>query len=494
MSTTTSEPAAPVKPSVFEIETNGINVIEESERKGKPRSLFWPWFAANVSVLSVAYGAYALDFGISFWQATIAAIVGTVLSFLLVGAISLAGKRGSAPTLVLSRAAFGVRGNGFPGVISWVLLVGWETMLVVLATEAAATVIERLWTGADDNAVKIIAFIIVIALIVGGGVLGFDFIMKIQTWLTIILGIITVGYMIASSSHIHLSAVGSVAHGSTQSMIGATVMIMTALGLGWVNSAADYSRYLPRKASGKGVVFWTTFGASIAPVILVIFGLLLVASQPGGASSKLGTDIGNDAIGALATILPTWYLIPFVLVAVGGLVSGAVMDIYSSGLTLLTIGLPVKRWQGSLVDGVIMFIGTIAIVWFAPNFSGPFMAFLSVVGVPISAWAGIFFGDMVLRRKDYDDKALYKPTGRYGSVNWIAVGGMAVLTVIGWGLQGAPSISWLRWIGFLFKPLHINQSVWGGAGLGILIVIVLGFFVPFLYRGRTRAQEATQEA
>jgi len=493
MSTTTSEPAAPVKPSVFEIETNGINVIEESERKGVPRSLFWPWFAANVSVLSVAYGAYVLDFGISFWQATIAAVVGTVLSFLLVGAISLSGKRGSAPTLVLSRAAFGVRGNGFPGVISWILLVGWETMLVVLATEAAATVIEKLWTGADDNAVKIIAFIIVIALIVGGGVLGFDFIMKIQTWLTIILGIITVGYLIASASHIDLHAISNVASGSGQSTIGAAVMVMTALGLGWVNSAADYSRYLPRNASGKQVVFWTTFGASIAPVILIIFGLLLVASQPGGASSDLGTGIGNDAIGALAGILPTWYLIPFVLVAVGGLVSGAVMDIYSSGLTLLTIGLPVKRWQGSLVDGVIMFIGTIAIVWFAPNFSGPFMAFLSVVGVPISAWAGIFFGDMVLRRKDYDDKALYRPTGRYGSVNWTAVIGMAVLTIIGWGLEPAPSISWLGWVGFLFSPLHINQDVWGSAGLGILVVIVLGFFVPFLYRGRTRAQEATQE-
>ena len=33
------------------IERNGINVIAESERKGKPADLFWPWFAANISVL-----------------------------------------------------------------------------------------------------------------------------------------------------------------------------------------------------------------------------------------------------------------------------------------------------------------------------------------------------------------------------------------------------------------------------------------------------------
>jgi purine-cytosine permease-like protein len=492
MSTTTNAPAAPVKPSVFEIETNGINVIDESERKGTPRTLFWPWFAANVSVLSVAYGAYVLDFGISFAQATVAALVGTVLRFLLVGAIAVAGKRGSAPTLVLSRSAFGVRGNGFPGIVSWILLVGWETMLVVLATLAASTVITRLWSGANDNAVKIIAFIVVILLIVGAGVIGFDFIMKIQTWLTVILGIITIGYLVITFAQgsIHFSAIGDVASGSWQSVVGATVMVMTALGIGWVNSSADYSRYLPRNASGKGVVFWTTFGASIAPIILVIFGLLLVASQPGGASSDLGTAIGGDAIGALADILPTWYLIPFVLVAVGGLGSGAVMDIYSSGLTLLTIGLPVKRWQGSLIDGTIMFLGTIAIVWFAPNFQTPFMAFLGVVGVPISAWAGIFLGDMVLRHKDYDDKALYHPAGRYGSVNWTAVVGMAVLTIIGWGFTAPQTIGWLGWVGFFFKAMPDSVvAVWGGSGLGILIAIVLGFFVPFLYRGRIRVQE-----
>ena len=33
------------------IEANGINVIAEGERKGTPRDLFWPWFAANISVL-----------------------------------------------------------------------------------------------------------------------------------------------------------------------------------------------------------------------------------------------------------------------------------------------------------------------------------------------------------------------------------------------------------------------------------------------------------
>jgi hypothetical protein len=50
----------------LQIETNGINVITDAERKGHPRDLFWPWFAANISVLGLSYGAFLLAFGISF--------------------------------------------------------------------------------------------------------------------------------------------------------------------------------------------------------------------------------------------------------------------------------------------------------------------------------------------------------------------------------------------------------------------------------------------
>jgi NCS1 family nucleobase:cation symporter-1 len=125
------------------IEENGINVITEGERKGQPRQLFWPWFGANVSVLGLSYGAYILGFGISFWQGLIVGLIGIIISFVLCGIIATAGKRGSAPTMVLSRAAYGVRGNRLPSFISWLLCVGWETVLTVIAVLATSTVFTR---------------------------------------------------------------------------------------------------------------------------------------------------------------------------------------------------------------------------------------------------------------------------------------------------------------------------------------------------------------
>ena len=44
----------------WSIETHGIDAIPDQERHGWPRDLFWIWFAANISVLSVTYDGMPL--------------------------------------------------------------------------------------------------------------------------------------------------------------------------------------------------------------------------------------------------------------------------------------------------------------------------------------------------------------------------------------------------------------------------------------------------
>ena len=476
--------AAEVRP--LQIEMNGINVISESERKGRPRDLFWPWFAANISVLGLSYGAFVLAFGISFWQALIVGVVGIVLSFLACGFISVAGKRGSAPTMVLSRAAFGVNGNKLPTAISWLLTVGWETVLVILATLATATVFKQLgWGG--GNGTKVVALILVVGLTIFGGVMGFDLIMRLQTVITIVTGVATVVFIALVADHIHWHTVSGIHSGSAQAVIGALVFVMTGFGLGWVNVAADYSRYLPRRSSGAGVVWWTTFASSIAPVFLLLFGLLLA-----GSSSSLSTAIGADPIGALATLLPTWFLVPFAIVAVLGLIGGSVLDIYSSGLALLTLGVRVPRYVAALIDGTVMTLGTIYVVFVAHNFIGQFEGFLITLGVPIAAWCGVMLADIALRRRDYAEAELYNPSGRYGDIRWFPVGVVIISTVIGWGLVTNGLASWLTWQGYLLGPFGLGgkSGAWAFANLGVLVALVVGFVAQWIYgRSAVRAQE-----
>src|SRR5215510_2488839 len=472
----------------LQIETNGINVITDAERKGHPRDLFWPWFAANISVLGLSYGAFLLAFGISFWQAVVVGVAGIVISFLLCGFIAIAGKRGSAPTMVLSRAAFGVRGNKLPTAISWLLTVGWETILMILAVLAIGTVFGHLgWPS--GTATKVIALIVVVGLTIFGGVMGFDLIMRMQTAITIITGVLTVMFIILVAGKIHWATVSALPAGSVESLIGGLVFMMTGFGLGWVNVAADYSRYLPRKSSGRGVIGWTAFGSSLAPLFLVIFGLLLA-----GSSKSLSDAIAGDPIGALANLLPTWYLIPFVIVAVLGLVGGSVLDIYSSGLALLTLGVRVPRYVAALIDGTIMTLGAIYVVFIAhTNFLVQFEGFLITLGVPIAAWCGIMLADIMLRHRDYADRDLFNPSGRYGNIRWSPVGVIVVGTVLGWGLVTNASASWLTWQGYLLGPFGLGgkDGAWAFANLGVLVALVFGCVATWAFgRSAVRAQEA----
>ncbi|OLT12064.1 allantoin permease [Pseudonocardia sp. CNS-139] len=469
------------------VETNGINVIGDAERKGYPRQLFWPWFGANVSVLGLSYGAFALGFGISVPQALVAGLFGVVFSFLLCGFVALAGKRGSAPTMVLSRAAFGVRGNRLPAVISWLLTVGWETVLTILATLATATVLGRLgWGGGVGT--QVIALAVVAVLIMGAGVLGFDVIMRMQTVITILTAALTVVYMVLVAPTIDWTAVAAVPAGSAQEIVGAVVFLMTGFGLGWVNVAADYSRYLPRSASSAGVIGWTTVGGALAPVVLLVFGLLLAAS-----SADLSEAIAGDPIGALAAALPVWFLIPFALVAVLGLVGGAVLDIYSSGLALLATGVRVPRYAAALIDGAIMVLGTVYVVFISGEFLAQFNGFLITLGVPVAAWCGVILADIALRRRDYDEADLYRPSGRYGDVRRIPIAIVAACTLLGWGLVTNTSAGWLTWQGYLLDVFQLGgrEGPWAYANLGVLVALIVAFGATLLAtRSDVRAQEA----
>ena len=407
------------------LELNGINVISEDERHGRPCNLFWPWMAGNVSLLALSYGSFVLGFGISFWQATLVALVGTIGSFALVAVSSLAGKRSNAPTMALSRAIFGVNGNVIPGIISYLVFVGWETVLVSLATLATGTVFQE-FGHVDKNIAQIIGFIFAAGLTIFGGVLGYRVIMRIQRWLTIATLVLSIGYVVFTFNKIDFSAVQSIKSGSASSLLSALIFVITGIGLGWANSAADYSRYLPRESSSRAVVGWTIFGASLVPILMVVYGALL-----SGSSKELSEKVGADPIGALTTLLPHWYLIPFAVVAILGLIGGSILDLYSSGIALVSIGLPIKRHVAASIDGAIMTIGTIYIVWISDNFFVPFQNFLIKLGVPVAVWTAMFVAD-VLTRKSYNENDLFDKNGEYGSWNYKATLVLVLGSVIGW--------------------------------------------------------------
>lgn len=451
--------------SNWSFERKGTEWIADGERRGKPRTLFWPWAATSSNVILMTFGPYVAALGLDWRFALLAAALGAVVSFLLVGLVSLAGQQGGAATMVAGRAAFGFHGNKFPTFLSYVALVGWETFSAVLATLATRTVVQRLSPEVDTGPVMVATLATVILVTTVVGIYGCHVILRIQRWLTMSFAVLSVGYFILTLPRISFAGTGQVSVGA---FAGGAMLVATALGLSWVNCAADYTRYLPRDTGRNALVGWVTFGGTAPAIVLMGFGTLMAAGDPDLASAA-----ATDPVGALSAHLPTWFLVPYLVLAVLGFVSGSIIGLYSSGLALQALGVRIPRHFTVVIDALVITVAGAYVVFEAPGFFAPFQAFLTTTGVVMAAWTGIFMVDLWQRRgSGYDRFALYSPAGRYGRVNLAGVGWLTISTLVGLGLVTSPDPHIGPLLGYLFTPAARVGSL-GATNVGVFVALVL---------------------
>ncbi|MFF1258839.1 purine-cytosine permease family protein [Streptomyces sp. NPDC058321] len=449
------------------VETRGIEPVPDSERHGHASQMFWTWFAANISILGLPLGATLVAFrGLNIWQAVLVAVVGSVGSFALVGALSLAGKKGGAPALTLSRAVFGQRGNHGPTLVTWLSRVGWETITTTTAAYALLALLNTLFGVGRGTVLTLVCLLVFIActLLISG--LGHATIMWINKWATIafgVLNLIVMGFLVAT---VDWSKVLDTPAGPVSGVVAGIGFIAAGTGIGWANAGADYARYLPRAIPGGRLVRASAFGAGIPLVLLISLGSLLTAGDRTLATSA-------DPVSAINAMLPSWMAVPYLLAAFGGLLMSNHLSTYSAGLTMITLGLRVPRTWAVCLDVVLMFLGGIYFMLIADDFYGPFSTFLTLLAVPISAWIGVIAVDM-LRGRQYDPSGLMD-TG-HGGRYWYR-GGFHLPAVVAW-LAAITA-------GLLFtKAATSADDVWfegplagswlGVNGLGWLVAIAVG--------------------
>ncbi|MEU2617761.1 cytosine permease [Streptomyces sp. NPDC007157] len=406
------------------IETRGIEPVPDSERHGHAGQMFWTWFAANISILGLPLGATLVAFrGLDIWQSVLVAVLGSFGSFALVGALSLAGKKGGAPALTLSRAVFGQRGNAGPTLITWLSRVGWETISTTTAAYALLALLDTAFGIRRNTALTLVCLLVFIActLLISG--LGHATIMWINKWATVIFGVLNLVVMGFLISTVDWSKVLDAPAGPASAVVAGVGFIASGTGIGWANAGADYARYLPRAIPGRRLVVASAFGAGIPLVLLISLGSLLSAGDPTLATA-------SDPVAAINAMLPSWMAIPYLVAAFGGLLMSNHLSTYSAGLTMITLGLRVPRAYAVAIDVVVMFAGGIYFMLIADDFYGPFSTFLTLLAVPISAWIGVVAVDS-LRGRTYDPQALMDTTR--SSAYWYT-GGLRVPAVSGWAL------------------------------------------------------------
>ncbi|HYL41967.1 MAG TPA: cytosine permease [Ktedonobacteraceae bacterium] len=470
MSSTTQ----PESDRVWSIEMNGINPIDQEHRHGQPFELFWIWFASNVGILGVVYGAgYLTGNGLNLWQGLVVGLIATAVSFLFVGLLSIPGVWGGAPMLTLSRAVFGTRGNFGPTLVSWISLVGWETILVIASTGALLELLQVFGVSASP-AWTVVSILVLAVLVVACGYWGHATLVWIQRAATWVFGILTVVIIAFIVPQTNWGKLLSQPTGPWDTgVITAFVIIMAGTGIGWINAGADYARYLPRRSSSRAITFWTVFGATLPLYILMIVGVLL-------ASFKSNVLTSSDPLAPIREALPAWLAVPYLLTAVGGLLAGAALDIYSSGLNLLAMGIRIKRQYAVLIDGVLMVIGSIYVLLIRNDFQGALTSFLLLLADGLTVWAAIFLVDMIWRR-GYDTRSLTN-LGRESAYHY--TGGFNIPACAAWVIGIVVGLLFTQssfFTGPLAKGIFASTSLGYllGAAVSIVIFLVLR---PFFYR------------
>ncbi|MFD3438228.1 cytosine permease [Streptomyces sp. NPDC058685] len=463
------------------VETRGLEPVPDGERTGHVRELFPTWVAANISVLLLTMGAGLVVFnGLNFWQVLVVAIAAPVVSYGMVGLISVAGKRGGSPGMALSRAVFGQRGNLLPGSLIWVARWGWETINAVTGAYAVLTVLDLLFGIRSNTTLIVVTLLLFVActFLVSG--LGINALRRCSTWSTYLFGAFSVLVLVHLVAGTDWSAVFDKPAGSTAMMV-AGIGTIAAGGISWVPSGPDFTRYLPRTASSRAVVGSTIGGAGIVVLPMVLMGAVMAVSTPDLASA-------SDPVAFIGEILPLWLAVPYLLIALVGMLLINSMSMYSAGFTAQTLGIRVPRAWAVSVNAVISLVLGFLLMVVATSFTGSFISFLTLLAVAFSAWIGVFGVDM-LRRKEYDGAALMDTTRT--SAYWYR-GGFAWQATASWAVALLVGLLFTQ-VDWFSGPLASSWLGENGLGWGVTIVVAAALYAV-LPRTGTPAAVSTKPA
>jgi nucleobase:cation symporter-1, NCS1 family len=393
---------------VMTVEPGGAEFIPLNERHGRPIQLFWTWTSPNMEFATIFVGVLAVaGFGMGFWPAVLAMILGSAIGGITQGILSLRGPKYGVPQMVLSRLGFGYWGNALPAGLNAVTAgIGWFAVNSV--SGALALNVLTHWH-------KVLCLLIIVVVQVFVAFFGYNLVHLFERFAFPILAIIFVIASVVILSKAHPGAHHQTIPGAFLLAFGASF----GYAVGWNPYASDYTRYFKPDTSRTAIAWWSGLGLFLSCALLEIVGAAVgtavgagdALAGPGGMTSLLATPLADLTLLAIAL----------------GAVSANVLNIYSGALSFTAIGiklpLSLRRAIVALGFGTIGFF----LAWHAlPNAGSQYENFLLIIAYWIAPWLAVYFCDLLLRPNP--DEALLFATRR---TNW--AGPVAML--IGMGIS-----------------------------------------------------------
>lgn len=388
------------------------------QRSSKPRRIFVVFFGASMSIMIAVYGGLMVEFGLSFWAAMSAVLVGNLIGLLFVCPMILFGPRTGTNNQIGSSAHYGIIGRLIGSGISLATCLIFGAVAVWSSGDALLALVSRA-VGHDISSVatRLAAYVLVTVGVATVAIYGHHVIVRAYERLILPAGmtIFMVGIVAYSGPFNGTAPVKPLALDGFWPTWVLAVVVVASIPVSYTPMMGDYARYVPEGTSDAKLSAAAGGGLFFGNLLTMGFGVFVAHAV-----------ISNGAAGFVTGMVefsPGWYL-PFAIVLImTGAIGQATMSLYSSGLDLEAIVARLSRIVASVITAGVTFalviIGTVVLA--AGDSIAAASTLLVVVTVP---WALINIIGLIRTRGRYDaaDLQAFTLPDRAGTRYWFTRG------------------------------------------------------------------------
>jgi hypothetical protein len=251
-------------------------------------------------------------------------------------------------------------------------------------------------------------------------------------------------------------------------LVSISAVVGIFFGAFWITAVAEFTRKIPMRESGKKVSLYVALATGVVPLLIASYALVAVKSVL--SQSKIETVA--SPLDKIMNVMPLWAANGLLYSAILTLVIWAASWMYATSVSFAAIG---AKLRPAISQPIILVVALVMAFYLTPYFNASFVA------VIILAWAGVFVGDVAVRRIAYHEVSLARDYGFYRAWNWVNISGFVVSIAIGLGLVSNVDGIW-SWMGYISDQYLL---------IGVYISPLVSFLFPILFgRRRIKAQEA----
>ncbi|MCW2611665.1 MAG: hypothetical protein QOC93_1490 [Actinomycetota bacterium] len=405
------------KDRVGKIEQYGIEHIPEEERHSSPKNLFTILFGGSLTFSIIIIGWFPIAFGLSWWQAASAVVVGSAFGAALLAPMGLMGPRTGTNNPVSSGAFFGVAGRLLGSFLEASASLAFAALSIWTGGDALAGALSRFFGVEDTTVPRLVAYGVLSVIVTIVSILGHANMVAAQRFmiptagLCILVGLVVYGRDFDPS----YAGTGEYELGSFWATWLLSALICGSTVASYGAYAGDWTRHISRKLhADRSVVRMMFLGGLFGMGGPFMWGTFTSAAlfSSGTASADTPYVLG------LVEGAPLWFVPALIYLGLASGTAQAVINTYGTGLDTSAIIPRLNRVQATLLacaaSAALVYVGHFNQAISAAV--GVFLTLLACFSIP---WIVMVVVGHFHRKAYYDADALQVfNRGERGGIYW----------------------------------------------------------------------------